>query len=243
MSATTETMGKASSSAAEIGLFEAMRTCNAMRYLKSDPVPDESLRKALTAATWAPNGGNRQGFRFVVVRDPEIKRRLRDLIVAIFDEYMKHHHNVPRPEMDTTKFDRMMSDVQKQSARWHEIPVIVCACTRLEDIVFMDVGGEWGRGIGADRGRPSVVGGSSIYPAIQNFLVACRAQGLGTVLTTLLCAKEPEVRSLLGIPEGFATAAFIPVGYPLGKGFHPVERVPVETVAFLDHWDRPLFRS
>ena len=66
--------------------------------------------------------------------------------------------------------------------------------------------------------RPSVVGGASIYPAVENLLLACRAEGLGCVLTTLLCMSEPEVRELFEIPQPWATAAAIPIGYPLARG-------------------------
>jgi nitroreductase len=84
--------------------------------------------------------------------------------------------------------------------------------------------------------RISVVGGGSIYPAVQNALLACRAEGLGCVLTTLLCEVEPEVRTLLSIPEPWATAAAVPIGYPVLGGHGPISRRPVEKLAFADTW-------
>src|SRR5262249_12892834 len=107
---------------------------------------------------------------------------------------------------------------------------IVVVCVHLPDLAITD----------AALGRPSVVGGASIYPAVQNLLLACRGVGLGSALTTLLCQKEPEVRELLRIPERWATCAHIPIGWPEGRGHGPLTRAPVEQVAFADEWDRPL---
>ena len=92
----------------------------------------------------------------------------------------------------------------------------------------------------SDQDRVSVVGGGSIYPAVQNALLACRAEGLGCVLTTLLCEFEPEVREILEIPEPWGTAAAIPIGYSVGKGHGPIKRKPIEKLAFRDTWGTAL---
>jgi nitroreductase len=89
-------------------------------------------------------------------------------------------------------------------------------------------------------GRPSVVGGASIYPAVQNLLLACRTEGLGCVLTTLLCKAEPAVRALLEIPDPWATAAFVPIGWPASKGHGPLTRRPVQNMAFGDRFGAAL---
>jgi nitroreductase len=88
--------------------------------------------------------------------------------------------------------------------------------------------------------RISVVGGGSIYTAVENLLLACRAEGLGCVLTTLLCACEPEVTALLSIPSPWGTAAAIPIGYPILRGHGPITRRAVSELAFLDSWGQPL---
>ncbi len=88
--------------------------------------------------------------------------------------------------------------------------------------------------------RPSVVGGASVYPAVQNLLLACRTEGLGCTLTTLLCFREEEVKSLLGIPADWGTCACVPIGYPAGSGHGKLKRRPVEKMAFLDSWGEPL---
>jgi nitroreductase len=81
-----------------------------------------------------------------------------------------------------------------------------------------------------------VGGGASLYPAVQNLLLACRAEGLGCVLTTLLCAREKEVRALLEIPEPWATCAFVPIGWPAGRGHGPLRRRPVARMGFVDRF-------
>jgi len=86
-----------------------------------------------------------------------------------------------------------------------------------------------------------VVGGASNYAAVQNLLLACRAEGLGCVLTTLLCAREAEIRPLLEIPDPWCTAAFIPIGYPVGTGHGPLSRRPVSELTFADKWGQALF--
>jgi nitroreductase len=84
------------------------------------------------------------------------------------------------------------------------------------------------------------VGGASVYPSVQNLLLAARAEGLGTALTTLLCAAEPQVKTLLAIPDGVATAALVPLGYP-ARGFPKrLARRPLEEIAFADAWGAPL---
>jgi nitroreductase len=217
----------------DIALFEAMRTCRTIRRLRPDPVPDELLREVLTAATWAPSGGNRQPWRFVVVREPERKRKLRELYQPLWESFSAAYAarmlaRAPEAE-DTIK--RMMGAADHLAQHFDRAPVIVVVCVHLPDLAITDAGLD----------RPSVVGGASIYPAVQNLLLACRAVGLGGALTTLLCQKEPEVRALLGIPERWATCAHVPIGYPAGRGHGPLARGPVERVAFADQWDRPLF--
>ena len=125
----------------------------------------------------------------------------------------------------------MLASADHLAAHFHEAPVIVIVCVHIPELAITDAGLD----------RPPVVGGASIYPAVQNLILACRGVGLGAALTTLLCQKEPEVRTLLGIPEGWATCAHLPIGYPAGTGHGPVRRRPIESVTFLDRWDQPLF--
>ena len=217
---------------AGIDLFEAMSTLRAVRRLRKDPVPDDVLRKVLTAATWAPSGGNRQEWRFLAVTDAEAKRVLRELYHPIFARYAKGYdaalEKMAEPQRTRTK--RMVDSAMHLAERFDEAPVIVVVCTMVQSLAITD----------ANLDRPCIVGGASIYPAVQNLMLACRAVGLGATLTTLLCGEEPKIQQLLGIPKEWATAAYVPIGYPEGKGFGPVARKPVEEVAFRDRWGRPL---
>jgi nitroreductase len=217
----------------DIDLFEAMRTCRTVRRLRPDPVPDDLLRKVLSAATWAPSGGNRQPWRFLVVRDAALKRSLGELYLPIWRSFSQVY--VARldalPAESRGREERMVRSADHLAEHFHEAPVIVVVCVRIADLAITD----------AQLDRPAVVGGASIYPAVQNLILAGRAVGLGAALTTLLCLKEPEVRALLGIPDGWATCAHLPMGFPEGKGHGPVRRKPVESVAFADRWGQPLF--
>lgn len=214
-------------------VLEAMRTCRTVRRLRPDPLPDELLRKVLTAATWAPSGGNRQPWRFVVVRDAELKRRLAALYLPIWRAFSGAYvaRLAALPPDSRARQERMLRSADHLAEHFGEAPVIVVVCVSIDDLAITDAGLD----------RPSVVGGASIYPAVQNLILACRALGLGAALTTLLCQEEREVRELLAIPSGWATCAHLPIGFPEGRGHGPVERRPVERVAFLDRWEQPLF--
>jgi nitroreductase len=110
------------------------------------------------------------------------------------------------------------------AARLHEAPVIAVFCFNPGIMTITD----------AAQPRPSVVGGGSVYPAVQNLLLACRNEGVGCVLTTLLCMEEPKVRALLELPDGWYTCAHVPMGYPVGGGYGPISRKSVAKMVFLD---------
>ncbi len=217
----------------ELGIYEVMSTTRAVRRLRPDAIPDEVLRRVLEAANWAPTGGNAQPWRVLAVRDPERKRALQELYVGPWRAYAEGH----RRQIATlagearARQERMIAAADHLAEHLHEAPVILVFCFQPALMAITDAGLD----------RPSVVGGASIYPAVQNALLACRAEGLGCTLTTLLCSREEDVRRLLGIPEGWFTAAFVPIGYPAGRGHGPLTRRPVQRMAFLDTWGTPLF--
>ncbi len=217
---------------AGIDLFEAMSTLQAVRRLRPDPVPDELLRKVLTAATWAPSGGNRQPWRFVAITDAAIKKQLKDLYLPHWTAYEQigrpHAETLPEPARTNTL--RMYDSARHLADHYDEVPVIVLVCVHLGSLAITD----------AQLSRPSVVGGASIYPAVQNLMLACRAVGLGATLTTLLCANEPEIRKILTIPDDFATAAYVTIGYPVGKGYGKLSRKPLGEVVFRNRWGNSL---
>jgi len=207
-------------------LFEIMQTMRAMRRLKPDPVPDELIRKILQAGACAPNGGNTQRWRFLVIKDPKIKQGVQVYYKRAFDEVVgpRYLKSAPPPGVSREQYNRQHAAVEYLTNHFHEAPVWIVACI---ENPHADVQGT------AASTRAS---GASIYPAVQNMLLAARGLGLGATLTTrhLLFAKE--VNEVLGLPEKAETFAIIPIGYPLGK-FGPVSRQPVEAVTFLDRWE------
>jgi len=217
----------------EISLYEAMRTTRAVRRLRPDPIPEPVLRRVLTAATWGPSGGNRQAFRFVVVREAELKRELGELYREPWRAYAARSRAglSALPDKARARSERALKAADYLAEHLHEAPVIVVVCFDPRGMAITD----------AALGRPSVVGGASIYPAVQNLLLACRAEGLGCVLTTLLCAAEAKIRPLLELPEPWGTAAFVPIGYPVGRGHGPLSRRPVEQMVFAERFGRALW--
>lgn len=219
---------------AALDVMEAMRTTRAVRRLRSDPIDDAVLARVLEAATWAPSGGNRQPWRIVVVRSPETKRILQQLYLAGWRPYAQTQRKAlqERPAPARTAAERSLAAGDYLAEHLHEVPVIAVFCFDPRLLAITD----------AKLDRPSVVGGASVYPAVQNFLLACRKAGLGCVLTTLLCHAEAQIRPLIGLPEGWGTAAFVPIGYPVGRGHAAaVSRRPLSEMAFAERFDEPLF--
>lgn len=218
---------------AEMGLYEAMRTLRAVRKLRPDPIPDDVLRRVLEAASWAPTGGNRQPWRIVLVKNRANKQRLGEMYSERWSNYVKHYRGaIPAdasPE-DRRRTERTLAAGDYMAAHFADTPVIAIFCFNPKNMAITD----------AKQNRPSVVGGGSVYTAVENLLLACRAEGLGCVLTTLLCENEPEVRAMLAIPDPWYTAAAIPIGYPVGRGHGPVVRRPIEQLTYVDAWGKPL---
>lgn len=217
----------------DIPLYEAMRTTRAVRRLRPDPIADDVLRRVLEAATYAPSGGNRQAWRIIVVRDAALKQELARRYHALWTPYSASSRKAAEglPDAARRRAQRALAAGDYLAEHMHEVPAILVVCFDPRGLMITD----------ARLTRPSVVGGASIYPAVQNLLLACRAEGLGCVLTTLLCAVETELASLLALPEPWATAAFVPVGYPVAGGHGPVSRRPVEQMVFADRFGQPLW--
>jgi len=206
-----------------------MRTTRAVRMLRPDPIDDAVLARVLEAATWAPSGGNRQPWRIVVVRAPETKRALQQLYVGPWRRYSEGSRQAMHalPEPARAQGERNLAAADYLAEHLHLAPVIAVFCFDPKLLAITD----------AQLDRPSVVGGASVYPAVQNLLLACRAEGLGCVLTTLLCQAEAQVRSLIGLPDNWGTAAFVPIGYPVGRGHAaPVKRRPVSEMVYAERF-------
>jgi nitroreductase len=215
-----------------LDLYEAMQTTRAVRKLRPDPIPHDVLQRVLTAATWAPSGGNRQPWRILVVRDAEAKGVLARLHQTHWTAYAARGREALKalPEAARDRPERTLAAGDYLAEHFHEVPAVLVFCFDPGAVYITDNA----------LGRPAVVGGASIYPAVQNTLLACRAEGLGCVLTTLLCASEREVKPLLHIPDPWGTAAYVPIGYPVGRGHGPVQRRPVADMTFGDRWGQAL---
>jgi nitroreductase len=216
-------------------VYEAMRTSGTCREYRPDPVPDDVLAKALDAARFAPTGGNRQPVRFVVVRDAATKAQLREWYVARWKPYLEGLKQgaiaIGRKKLDSPEeLPPLIARADYFAEHLDQVPVLIVVCARLADVHPTD----------HQLGRLSVVGGASIYPAVQNLLTACRAEGLGTCLTTLLCLDEPKVKELLDIPEDVSTAATVAVGYPARPFPRRLHRRPLNEIAFAERYGRPI---
>ena len=204
-------------------LLDAIRTTPTCRFYRPDPVPDAVLARVLDAARFAPTGGNRQPVRFVAVRDAAKRRRLHELYLPPWQAYFAR---VTRGEQRVDALPSIVANADHFARHLAEVPVLVVVCAKLADVHPTD----------AALGRLSIVGGASVYPAVQNLLLAARAEGLGSALTTLLCAVEPQVKELLAIPEDVATAATIALGWPTRPFPRRLNRRPLGEIAFADRY-------
>jgi len=195
-------------------LFEIMRTTRSMRRLKPDPVPDALLRQVLEAGTFAANGGNMQSWRFLVIRDPAIKAAAAEFYRKAWHEVVgpRYRSGGPAPGTTPERFARMLAAAEYLADHLHEAPVWIVPC------------------LSGPRGS-----GASIYPAVQNMLLAARAVGLGTTLTTLYLMHEKAAEAAMGLPEDVHSYAILPLGFPHGK-FGPVRRAPLAEVVYQDKW-------
>jgi len=202
-------------------VFDIMGSMRAMRRLRPDPVPDALIAKILRAGTSAPNGANTQRWRFLVIKDQEIKKRVQVIYKRAFDEVVgpRYLNSAPPPGVTKEKYLRQHAAVEYLTDHFHEAPVWIVAC--LEET--------------APTTRMS---GASIYPAVQNMLLAARALGLGATLTTRHLLFEDESEAALGLPPGVHSYAILPIGYPMGK-FGPVGRGPLSEVVYQDRWGQP----
>jgi nitroreductase len=214
----------------EPGVFAVMYTTRSMRRLKPDPVPDEVIYRVLDAAIRAPSGGNTQHWRFLVVKDPQVKQQVQHIYHKGWNEVQALYRNRTVPEhMGEEKFRRLLAAATYLAERLAEVPVLLFACLKERPLPPQ---------LAAKLARLS---GSSIYPAVQNILLACRALGLGATLTTVSSLYEDELKSILHLPADISTYALIPIGYPRGR-FGPVQRIPVEEVTCMNRWGTPFKR-
>ena len=201
-------------------VFEALYTTRAMRRVKPDPIPDEVVQSMLDAAVRSPSGGNTQNWRFVVVTDAAVRDRLGELYAEAWDELTSTVYR-GRLEAARGRGDegtvRVLESAQWLADHFAVAPVVVLAF---------------------HRNDPT---GASIYPAVWSLMLAARAHGVGTTLTTVLgMFRGSEVAEALGVPEdkGWTNAAAVPCGYPLGR-WGLAKRAPAHDVTYVDRWGAP----
>jgi nitroreductase len=215
-------------------LYDVMRATFAAREFTGDPLPDEALGKILDNARFAPSGGNRQGWRVVVVRDPATKRELADLSGFAAKRYAAQVQNGENPwnTIDPPGVDA--ATIERTPAPPHltepiaNAPVVLVICVDLKVVASMD----------QDLERIGIVSGASIYPFAWNILLAARHEGFGGTITTLAAAQEPKVQALLGIPKHVAVCAVMPLGRPV-RMLTKLKRKPVAEFAMRERWGGP----
>lgn len=201
-------------------VWEVMRTARAIRRFSDRPVDDALVTRCLEAATWAPSGGNQQPWRFVVMRSAESRALLErgaGLALQAIQEVYRLERPAPDDQSPRARNARPLFALHDGAA---DVPAAVLFCVRDQP-----------------KSTPLTLG-SSIFPAMQNFLLAARASGLGACVTGWQVPVEEEFRAVLGVPDSWHLAALVIVGWP--EGHHgPLRRKPVADVAALDRWDQP----
>ncbi len=219
----------------DMGLFETIHSSRALRRFKSDPVPDEVLAKVLAAAICAPSAGNSQNWLFIVVKDPEQRRKLGEIFRRAGAMVVPFYARLGRPEhMSEEQFAKVATSGLYLHEHLADAPVLLLACLRLDTSMepLADLPRE--TQLAMMNSFPWMAG-ASIYPAVQNVILACRAMGLGTCMTTNHMLLEDEVRQVLGLPSNYRTFALLPIGYPVNR-FGPVKRRPLAEVVAQDRF-------
>ena len=201
----------------DISLFEAMHTQRAIRRFTGEPVSEEVIERILEAAVRPPSGRNTQPWRFIVIRDSKTKRKIGDYYRRACEAAGIGQEPIPGLSK------KVNDSVTHLAFHMGEAPVLILACYEYLNQHAV--------------GTSTLLTGSSIYPAVQNLLLAARALGLGTSLTTVHSMFESDIKDLLGIPPNVQTAALIPLGYPSPEErFGGSRRRPVAEVTHFDRW-------
>ena len=221
-------------------LTDALRTTGAVREFTDEAVPDAVLARILDTARFAPSGGNRQGWRVVVVQDGDTRRRLRDLYLDGWYQYlaMTAAGLTPWGPISDREAEAAALAAAPGLAReaaggpggfaenLDEVPVLLVVFADLRALAAVD----------RDLGRYSLAGGASIYPFAWNLLLAARHEGLGGVITTMPIRREPDVKALLGAPDELVVAAVVALGHPVRQPTR-LRRSPVAEWATVDRVD------
>ena len=212
-------------------LLDVMRTTFAARDFTPDPVPDSVIAEILESARFAPSGGNRQGWKVLVIRDPDTRAVIRTCIEPTFKRYVAqvaageapwntiHPSNVDQATVDATELPRFVDQVV-------QAPVLLLVFVDLSVVASFD----------SQLPRVGVISGASVYPFVWNILLAARNLGYGGTLTTFAVGQEAELKAHLGVPDEYAFAAMLPIGRPV-KQLTKLRRKPVQEFAVSERWD------
>jgi nitroreductase len=225
-----------------VELIEALRTTGAVRDFLPEPVPDEVVARLLDTARFAPSGGNRQTWRVVVVRDAERRRRLRDLYLEGWYQYlaMGAAGLVPWAPITDVGAEHKALEAAEEIAtasrsgpggfaeHLDTVPVLLVLLVDLRGLAAVD----------RDLDRYTFVGGASVYPFAWSVLLAARAEGLAGVMTTMATRHEAEVRACLDVPDHMAVAAVLALGRPRHQA-QRLRRRQVGEFATVDSFDGP----
>jgi nitroreductase len=217
-------------------LYEAMRSTFAARHYLDEQIPDEVLFRMLDNARFAPSGGNRQGWRLLVIKNKDIRRQLKGILEPTIKQYKTQAMNGETPFCSIGVSSVTSEAIDKMSPSFplvdeiEDAPVLLVICVDLSLVTSFD----------KDLDRVGVISGASIYPFAWNILLAARNEGLGGVLTTFLAHQEEAVKSLLDVPKNYAVAALLGIGKPV-KQLTKLKRYPVASFTWLDTFDGEQF--
>ena len=220
-------------------LDQALRTTGAVREFTDRPVSDTVVHHLLDTARFAPSGGNRQGWRVVVVQDPDRRTQLRDLYLGGWYEYLAIGAAglVPwAPVTDRQAERRAVVDAPAVAAaavpgfadHLDRVPVLLLLLADLQALAAVD----------RDHDRYTFAGGASVYPFAWSLLLAAHGQGLAGVLTTMVVRREDRVKALFAVPDHLAVAGLVALGYPQRRPTR-LRRQPVDAFATVDRFDGP----
>lgn len=219
-------------------LNDALRTTGAVRDFTDQSVDDAVLARVLETARFAPSGANAQAWRVVVIKDPERRRRLRDLYLEGSRDYLALSAAGLRPWAPTNDREAEARALAAENPtapggfaeRFDEAPVLLALFADLSMLAAVD----------RDADRYTFAGGASIYPFAWSILLAAHDEGLGGVITTIAIREEEQAKALLSASDPLALAAVIALGYPVRRP-RRLRRQPVASFASVDSIDGPVF--
>lgn len=227
-------------------LTQALRSTGAVRDFLPDPVEDDVLYRLFDTARFAPNGGNRQAWHAVVVRDAALKTTLRDLYLPGWYEYLAQGAAGLVPWAPVTDFEAEQRALEGTDAlaaaagagpggfaeHLDEVPVLILVLADLRKLATVDRGFD----------HYTLVGGASVYPFVWSLLLAARAEGLAGVITTMVVRREAEVRAAFDVPDHMTVAALVALGRPVHQPSR-LTRLSVEEFTTIDRLDGPALRG